>query len=290
MITRTFAFQLSRIKSNLPVFTLLVILAIAIIWFGNYHDAGKGHASLTQACAYLFAMWFCSFCIDFYALMRPAKNDFPVRRPVTETIITFLCASLGVAVVMLRFFGPDWEHAGGLYKISVALVFMLFLYPIGLTIIMLAMGYKFRELGFRLQGFVPSIAVILVTAGAAFAVAPGRLTLHDVLQEGGGIAGALLMGFVYAGLSEEIFRLICQTRLGAAIRHNGFGWFVASVAWALMHSPKWYAENHNGFEAIFSALRIVPLGLMWGYLTYRTKSILPSVLAHGMNVWGLQNF
>ena len=38
------------------------------------------------------------------------------------------------------------------------------------------------------------------------------------------------------------------------------------------------------------AVRIVPLGLMWGYITYRTKSLLPATLVHGLNVWGLQNF
>jgi hypothetical protein len=39
-----------------------------------------------------------------------------------------------------------------------------------------------------------------------------------------------------------------------------------------------------------SSVRIIPIGLMCGYLTHRTKSIIPSVLVHGSNFWGLQNF
>jgi membrane protease YdiL (CAAX protease family) len=34
---------------------------------------------------------------------------------------------------------------------------------------------------------------------------------------------------------------------------------------------------------------IVPLGLLWGYLMHRTRSLLPSTLLHATNIWGLQN-
>jgi membrane protease YdiL (CAAX protease family) len=56
-----------------------------------------------------------------------------------------------------------------------------------------------------------------------------------------------------------------------------------------MHAPKWAAED-DAIEALLSSIRIVPLGLTWGYLTYRTRGLLPAVLVHGTNFWGLQNF
>jgi len=31
------------------------------------------------------------------------------------------------------------------------------------------------------------------------------------------------------------------------------------------------------------------MGLLWGYMTHRTKSLLPAVLVHGFNLWGLHN-
>lgn len=57
-----------------------------------------------------------------------------------------------------------------------------------------------------------------------------------------------------------------------------------------MHAPKWYSEEHNISEAILGSVRIIPIGLMWGYLTNRTKSIFPATIVHGVNFWGLQNF
>jgi membrane protease YdiL (CAAX protease family) len=290
VLSQTIQFQIDRVRSNRLAFILVLMLATAVTWFGHHHDAGNDHANVVQATAYLFAMWLCSFFIDMYALAKRPAGTFIVRRPVTEFVIVCLCALLGGTCIILRFEGPPWDHAAGLYRITVALGMMLFLFPIAMTIILLAMGYKVRELGVRLQGFISAAVVVLVTAVISFVAAPGHFTLQMVLQEGGGVAGALLMGFVYAGLSEEVFRFIFQTRAGAALRNPAAGWFLASLVWALLHGPKWYSEDRNFVEVFFSCLRIVPLGLMWGYLTHRTKSILPSVCAHGLNVWGLQNF
>jgi membrane protease YdiL (CAAX protease family) len=72
--------------------------------------------------------------------------------------------------------------------------------------------------------------------------------------------------------------------------HNkAWGWLIATTIWAFMHAPKWYWESKDLVEVILASIVRIPLGLMWGYLTHRTKSILPSVLVHGTNYWGLQN-
>jgi len=110
------------------------------------------------------------------------------------------------------------------------------------------------------------------------------------VEEGGGIFGALFSGFILAGLSEEFFRAVGQTRLGVYINNKGLGWFIITVIWALMHAPKWYSEDRHLTEAILGSIRIIPIGLMWGYITHRTKSFLPAVIVHGTNFWGLQNF
>jgi membrane protease YdiL (CAAX protease family) len=63
------------------------------------------------------------------------------------------------------------------------------------------------------------------------------------------------------------------------------------LIWSVMHLPKWIGDGGGTlFDGLMGSLHIVPLGLMWGYITHRTKSIFPAILAHGMNVWGLQNF
>jgi hypothetical protein len=57
-----------------------------------------------------------------------------------------------------------------------------------------------------------------------------------------------------------------------------------------MHAPKWLGEGADLYEGAMSSVRLIPLGLLWGYMTHRTKSILPATFVHGLNVWGLQNF
>jgi len=59
--------------------------------------------------------------------------------------------------------------------------------------------------------------------------------------------------------------------------------------WAALHLPHEFGASHSLAGSLTYAISIVPLGLLWGYLTMRTQSILPSILLHGTNLWGLQN-
>ena len=99
----------------------------------------------------------------------------------------------------------------------------------------------------------------------------------------------LLATFVGAALPEETFRFLLQTRLGRAI-NPAAGWLIASYAWAFFHLPMWYAESGDVLASSLGCVRIVPLGLMWGYVTHRTGNLWTAWLLHGANLWGLQNF
>ena len=65
----------------------------------------------------------------------------------------------------------------------------------------------------------------------------------------------------------------------------------ATILWAGMHIPVLHAQSPKTplMLVAISSLHIVPIGLLWGYITLRTKSILPATLVHGLNLWGLQN-
>jgi membrane protease YdiL (CAAX protease family) len=197
---------------------------------------------------------------------------------------------LGYVFLFFRFWPTvDWQHLPGLIKL-VLLPLLLFMFPIALAIYLLLKKYKLPNLGLRLNGLLLVLPIVFISAIINHYVSPQSLTLTAVLEESGGWFGAIFSGFIVAALSEEFFRFVGQTRLGAYFNNKGIAWFVTSLLWAFMHAPKWYGEELNMTEAVLGSLRIVPIGLMWGYLTHRTKSILPSVLVHGMNVWGLQNF
>jgi len=284
MIYSALKFQIDRIKNNRITFLLIIIIALLVLYVGYRHNA------IIRSVAYLSVMWFCSFFIDLYAIWRPAKNNFIVRNPKKETIWFVICIIGAALFFTLRFSGIlDWEHATKLVRLSIVSL-LIFAFPIALAIILLMMKYKPKDLGIRFQGFIVIIPIIAISVLTNIFVSQQSLTWNMVVSENGGILGTLFTGFIVAGLSEEFFRVIGQTRIGVLVKNNGYGWIITTVIWALFHAPKWYSESHDLTEALLGSARIIPIGLMWGYITYRTKSILPAVIVHGTNIWGLQNF
>ena len=284
MVPSIFRFQYAAIRRNPLTCLLIIITVLAVLYIGYRHE------TLKQAIVYLTVMWLCSLFVDLYALWRPAKNDFPVRNPRREVLWFFLCVCLGFLFLYIRFIIPvPWQQLSPWVRMA-TIPLILFVYPIGLAIILLLLRYKPADLGIRLQGLPVIIPIILLCAITNRLVSPGSLTWDKVVAESGGAVGALFLGLVGAGLAEEFFRIVGQTRLGALLHNKGMGWFITTLIWTFMHSPKWYGDDHDAAEALLGAVRIIPMGLMWGYITHRTKSILPATLVHGTNVWELQNF
>jgi len=280
----TIQFQLSRIKANLAVFLILVVIGILVVYTGYLHQSVK------QAIAYLTVMVFSAFLIDFSTHNKPSGTEFSVRNPRKESGYFLLTVVLGSVFLYFRFLAPvDWNHQNLWIKLAV-LPCILFVFPVGLAIIMLLLKYKPADMGIRLQGLWIAVPIIFLSAITNHFVSPKSLTWNAMMAEGGSIAGTLFTGLIVAGLSEEFFRVVGQTRIGALCKNYGMGWIITTVIWAFMHAPKWYMEEKDIQDAVLGSIRIIPIGLMWGYLTHRTKSILPSVLVHGTNFWGLQNF
>ena len=271
-----------------PLVTIALAVTVASVLYVGYR-----HGELVQATAYLMAMYICALMVDTWAVsQRHPPEPLPIRRPVREAIMYVVFTALGIAAICARFLAyENWETAaGGLGKLAVVAGIKLFTFPVALGAAMLLMRYWPRSLGFRTTGWWMAFPVIGITAITARIVAPDSFTLLISMKESGGFWLDMFYGFIAAGLSEEFPRLIGQTRLGAALRNRGWGWILATAVWAGLHAPKWYADDRDGLEAALSVLRIVPLGLLWGYLTHRTRSLLPATLVHGSNVWGLQNF
>ena len=284
MLNTVLQFQIDRIKNNLSVFLCLVVTALLVLYVAFRHHA------MPQGVAYMAVLWLCSFFIDLYAIKQPDTFEFEVRQPKRESQYVILCVCLGLVFLVIRNADiVDWQHLRGFVKLAI-MPLVAFVFPIGLAIILLLLKYKPRDLGFRLKGLILIIPILALFITTIYFIAPQRLTFNAVIEESGGILGALYSGFIMAGLSEEFFRVVGQTRFAAWTKSKGLGWFITSCIWAFMHAPKWYSDGHDLTEALLGSIRIIPLGLMWGYLTHRTKSILPSVIVHGLNVWGLQNF
>jgi membrane protease YdiL (CAAX protease family) len=149
--------------------------------------------------------------------------------------------------------------------------------------------YRPADLGIRFRGFAPVPLVVLCFGVLAVACSPSSITVKVSDLGVGTLWGLLSEGLVEAALPEEFFRFVWQTRAGAYLNNRASGWLIASVLWAVLHAPVEYNGSHSLAGTLTYMLGIIPIGLLWGYLTIRTKSILPSVLLHGTNFWGLQN-
>jgi membrane protease YdiL (CAAX protease family) len=87
--------------------------------------------------------------------------------------------------------------------------------------------------------------------------------------------------------AEEALRFQVQTRCGAWIRSAPAGWLAAALVWGLMHVPRYYHGDPQ--LAAYGVVCIVPIGLLWSAVSHRAGSIWPAVIAHMLNIWGLQN-
>jgi membrane protease YdiL (CAAX protease family) len=114
-------------------------------------------------------------------------------------------------------------------------------------------------------------------------------TWQGAIAETGGSIVGLVSTALSASVPEEFFRFVWQTRLGAWLRNPAVGWLVASALWAMLHAPKDWSDSHSLASTIMGVVNIVPLGLLWGYLTHRSRSMLPAIVLHATNLWGLQN-
>jgi len=232
LIQKVIDFQIQKIKSNAVTFIFVLLLAAISIYIGYIHD------SIKQSIAYLFVLGISAFLIDLFTINKIFQDKLIVKNPKKESWIFLLTIVLGTIFLIVRFAGIyQWEQISGLIKLAL-IPLILFVFPIGLAIILLAMKYKPNQLGIQLQGFTGVIPILILFAATNFIIAPERLTWNLVLKEEGGIIPMLFSGFIVAGLSEEFFRVIGQTRLGSYFKNFGAGWLITSTLWALMHEPK----------------------------------------------------
>src|SRR5262249_38950152 len=96
---------------------------------------------------------------------------------------------------------------------------------------------------------------------------------------------------IEAGLNEEfLFRAVLQTRLSAWLRSPTAAIALMAILFALGHAPGLYLRGGPGADgwssdpvrvAAYAIATLSPLGVLFGVLYARTKSLLLVVLLHG---------
>ena len=273
-------------KKSVPI--LIIMTLINSVIFINYYQDNK----LMHGIGYFLFFYIAIFLIKIVTNKYNSDTIIEVKNPKAEFKIVFLFAVLGLLFIAINFYLKyKFSGLGLLLKLPVILGMFFFTIPVGILIYFLRKKYKILDLGLRAKPIHILLGVVVWALTGAFAYIfnyEGILRTAG-LKEFGGFGGLLLEGLIGAALVEEFARFAFQTRLENRFVWSGFQILLASIVWSLMHFPVTYFKSRVIGDTLIYCLQIIPLGFVWGYLTHKTKSILLSVFAHGLNLWGLQN-
>ncbi|RKE92286.1 CPBP family intramembrane glutamic endopeptidase [Ichthyenterobacterium magnum] len=274
-----------KVSNNKITFLLILILGLTIEMLSFYNG------NVTNSTAYLGVLLLCVLLIEFYTFIRPIKKEWLIKKARQENIMVMFCIFISYCILAIRFLViDDFQATDKSIKIALMVFVGLFIYPVFLAFYFLRLkNYKLKEIGFgNWKCFWVAFPIIIMFAIVAFGIMPDKIQFGDIIEEKG-VLSLITLGFLTAAIPEEFTRLLFQTRLGKVLSNRGLGWFIASFIWAMGHIFIFSNQTQDYLGAFISAIGIFPLGLFWGYLTEKFKSMIPSVLIHGTNLWGIQN-
>lgn len=221
---------------------------------------------------------------------RIDTEDRKVPTPLRAILIIIASFFFSIILVQIAIFPflpdePDLSQGASIYK------FVLILGELGLIIIpyfyLKRKGYPIREI-FRWQGFDRDLLLLIVAIGLALSILgdeldrlvnllvtpPEFLKEVEVMLKINSFSDFILLFLgtvIVAALAEEsVFRGLLQNSLE---KHQNVTKAViySSLAWTMIHG------------ILYWAVQIFLIGIILGYLAWRTRSILPSAICHGIN-------
>lgn len=236
------------------------------------------------------------------ATVRIEPAPAPVRRPGAElgVVVTYLAA------FSLLFLGPGLSAlhaafpAGPGREVAVLAAKLLFMVAVP-GLLLVRRGAPWRELlGPPRLGRGGARVLLVMGAlllGVQLLVGRGWAAVTALPSPAWQVAAlaplALAWMVVEAGLTEEfLFRTLLQTRASTALRSEVAGVLAMAIAFGLAHAPGYVlrgAHLAEGMAAAPGALRaaayafavVSPMGLAFGVLWARTRSLLLVALLHG---------
>jgi membrane protease YdiL (CAAX protease family) len=271
-----------------------LLWASAVAWIA----AGGGDWASPIMSLLLFAAIPCA--LGWWLTRRAEPPATAVARPDVE---------LGAVLLYLAFYaflflGPGMSAlraalAPGAAQDLLVLAAKLLVHVAFPAALLLLLGARVRPLfdpGFKRKGFWP----VLLVLGAYL------LTLNAVVSPSLGNIGALhpsvptliwavpvfyALISLEAGLCEEfLYRAVLQTRLAAWLGSAAAAIPVMALLFALAHAPGLYLRGGPGVDgwsanpfqvAAFTIAVLSPVGLFFGTIWWRTRSLLLVVLLHG---------
>lgn len=279
---------MEKIKEYKKILITMTFINLFVLW--NFISSGK----LIHGIGYFLFFYVAILLIYFFTNKYPPNTEIEIKRPKTELKIFLLFAVLGVIFISLNlYFQTKTDQIGFLFRLPVLLGTLFFTFPLGITIYLIFKKYKLLNLGLKTKPLSYIFLGFLVwglTGLFAFIFNKSGIIWVEGYKELGGISGIVLQGLIGAGLVEEFSRFAIQSRFEKVFKSFGFNILFATTIWAFMHFPvNYFRESMQVYDIVIYCVQIIPIGFVWGYLTHQTKSIVPSTIVHGLNLWGFQN-
>lgn len=278
---------MKEIKDNIQILVIMTIINIFVIW--NYISNDK----TLHGIGYFLFFYVSILTIHLFTKRVPPKNEIEVKEPKKELTIAVFFAFLGLLFLALNFMLksnviPDKP----ITKIPIGLGSIIFAMPLAIFIYLLSKRYSLMNLGLRtkpLTSMFLGLIIWSITGLFAYVFNKDGILWARAYDELGGIIGIIVTGVIGAALFEEFSRFVIQSRFERIFMRPGISILFATTIWSFMHFPVTYFKGSDVSGTLVYCVQIIPIGFIWGYLTQRTKSIIPATLAHGFNLWGFQN-
>jgi CAAX protease family protein len=277
------------------------LLTYAALWGASVASLARAGADWTTP-VMVMAIFGLGLSGTAWLLTRGADTPvIPVAKPALESA-AMLIYLIAYAVLFLGFgmsaaraalpSGPAQQMLvlGAKLAVHVAAPALL------LTLLGARLGPLFQA-GLSGRKFWRTLAVLgAIILGLLCVISPSLRNIGETGAAPAVLVWAAPASFIWiaveAGLNEEfLFRAVLQTRLSAWFKSPWAGVFVTALVFALAHTPGLFLRGGPGVDgwspdplqvAAYTIATLSPLGLLFGLIYARTKSLLLVVLLHGL--------
>jgi membrane protease YdiL (CAAX protease family) len=283
-------------RGGLAIAAYVLILGLGLARLGPRPGFAAGEAAGMVLFGLLFslaALWATRGAKPRPVVLRHAGRELAA---IAAYLVLFAVGFLGWGLSALRTAVPA-EPAQSIALLVAKLAAMVLL-PAALLV---ALGHGPRDL-LRLERPSPAERRALLVMGALLLLLQlvagrGPKTIAALPQPAWAIAFAAPLALAWmcleAGLTEEfLFRVAFQTRAAAWLRSEVAGLVAMAVLFGLAHAPGYVLRGAHAMEgfaeapdpltaAAYSIVVVSPIGLTFGVLWSRTRSLALVVVLHG---------
>lgn len=283
---------------------MIAVAAYALLWGGStaYLYATGGDWSTGVFVLAIFGLALSGIA---WLLTRGANAPrIEVQRPALES---------GAVLIFLAFyaiaftgFGMTWARGAfspGPEQESLVLGLKLFMHVVLPALLLLLLGAKLgpiTQLGLSGRKFWRTLIVLgAIILALVCVITPSLKQISGIPPTLETMIWAAPLGYLWmtleAGVTEEfLFRGVAQTRFTAWLDSAWAGVILTSIIFALAHAPGLFMRGGPGvdgwsedpFQVIAHTIAVLsPIGLLFGLIYARTKSLLLVILLHGLVDW-----